>query len=364
MEENQKKVLIQMRDLRIGNGIASCIMNYYDRTVDNGYHIDFLLNRDIDSSFRERVIKRGSKIWVLPKDSSKPSLANCLYIAKTVRQGYDIIHVNISGLNALVCLYFAKAAGIPKRIYHAHNPKETSSIKARVRSEVYETPCVILANQYAACSKYAGDSLFGNRKYTVLKNAMDESIYYFDENARKKLRESLCIEDKFVVGVVGRLAEQKNPFFTIDIFSELRKRIDNAVLIWVGDGPLMESVNKYVSEKNLTDSIQLIGSRTDANKLYSAMDIFLLPSKFEGLGLVFIEAQIARLQCFGSDHVPSDVEVSEQMNRVALRKDASEWADEIASKLRVVQTENRDIHIRTGFDIFDVYDDLANMYSF
>lgn len=360
MGESHKRVLIQMRDLRVGNGIAACIMNYYEQTLKKGFSIDFLLNRDIESPFKDRVINQGSHIFVLPKDSSKPNIANWIYISKVVSAGYDILHVNISGLNALISLFLAKKAKISQRIYHAHNPKETSSLKARLRSEIYENPCVFLANQYAACSKYAGDSLFGKRSYTVLKNAMKVSRFFYDETARKKLRKELNVENNFVVGVVGRLAEQKNPFFTIDIFSELKKKIDNAALIWVGEGPLREAVSKYISEKGLSESIHLIGSRTDANKLYSAMDMFLLPSKFEGFGLVFIEAQIAGLQCFGSDRVPVDVEVSSQMFRISLDKGASEWAEYIIAKL---EQKNRNEIIETGFDIEDVSDDLAKMYS-
>ncbi len=360
MGGNHKKVLIQMRDLRVGNGIATCIMNYYEQTLEKGFYIDFLLNRDIESPFKDRVINQGGNIFVLPKDSSKPNIANRKYISQVVSDRYDILHVNITGLNALISLLFAKKAGIPQRIYHAHNPKETSSLVARIRSEIYENPCVFLANQYAACSKYAGDSLFGSRNYTVLKNAMDVSRFYYDESAREKLRRELNVENNFVVGVVARFAEQKNPFFTVDIFSELKKKIDKATLIWAGDGPLKEAVNKYISEQGLSESIRLIGLRTDVNKLYSAMDMFLLPSKFEGFGNVFLEAQISGLQCFGSDRIPVDVEVSSQMFRVSLDKKAFEWADYIIGKL---EEKNRSEIIETGFDIANVSDDLAKMYS-
>lgn len=159
------RVLIQMRDLRVGNGIAACIMNYYEYTVKHGYQIDFLLNRNIDSPYAETVKKNGSNIYTLPFDTNKPNKENWSYIKKIIDRRYDILHVNLSGLNALEALKAAKECGVKIRIYHAHNPKETSSLKARIRSFVYEIPSVWLANRYAACSSYAGDSLFGKKTY-------------------------------------------------------------------------------------------------------------------------------------------------------------------------------------------------------
>ena len=175
-----------MRDLRVGNGIAACIMNYYEYTVKHGYQIDFLLNRNIDSPYAETVKKNGSNIYTLPFDTNKPNKENWSYIKKIIDRRYDILHVNLSGLNALEALKAAKECGVKIRIYHAHS--------------------------------YAGDSLFGKKTYLVIKNPIDTRSFIYDETARKRLRETLEIEDKFVVGVVGRLTEQKNPFFIIDYF--------------------------------------------------------------------------------------------------------------------------------------------------
>ena len=247
------RVLIQMRDLRVGNGIAACIMNYYEYTVKHGYQIDFLLNRNIDSPYAETVKKNGSNIYTLPFDTNKPNKENWSYIKKIIDRRYDILHVNLSGLNALEALKAAKECGVKIRIYHAHNPKETSSLKARIRSFVYEIPSVWLANRYAACSSYAGDSLFGKKTYLVIKNPIDTRSFIYDETARKRLRETLEIEDKFVVGVVGRLTEQKNPFFIIDIFEKIKKHVDNAYLIWAGEGNLKTAVEKYVKRKNCSE---------------------------------------------------------------------------------------------------------------
>lgn len=142
-----------------------------------------------------------------------------------------------------------------------------------------------MANRYAACSSYAGDSLFGKKTYLVIKNPIDTRSFIYDETARKRLRETLEIEDKFVVGVVGRLTEQKNPFFIIDIFEKIKKHVDNAYLIWAGEGNLKTAVEKYVKRKNLMSSVKLLGIRDDVNKLYSAMVSFYYHLNLKGLVL-------------------------------------------------------------------------------
>ena len=349
-----------MRDLRVGNGIAACIMNYYEYTIHHDFSIDFLLNRNIESPYVDIVQKYGSHIYSLPFDTSKPCKCNYNYIKRIVTNKYDIFHVNLSGLNALEGLRAAKKAGIDIRIYHAHNPRETSSCKAKMRSAVYETASVWIANRYVACSTLAGDSLFGNKPYTVLKNAMNTDKYIFDEAARRKLRQELNIDGKYVVGVVARLAEQKNPYFIIDIFTEICKKKSNAMLIWVGDGELKQRLLNYVLDKGVVGKVMFLGTRDDVNKLYSAMDVFLLPSKFEGLGMVFVEAQIAGLECFGSSQVPVDVVKTEKMHRIDINRPAADWALEI---LKYPKNQNqRYLRIKTGFEREDMMDDLANLY--
>lgn len=362
-DRRKRKVLMQMRDLRVGNGIAACMMNYYEYTVQQGYSIDFLLNRYMDSPHTELIKKYGSKVYVLPHDTGKPDRKNYVYMKKVVTKEYDILHVNISGLNALEALRTAKKAGVGSRIYHAHNPKETSSVKAIIRSALYETLSVRLANGYAACSLHAGDSLFGRKPYTVLKNAVNVSEFQYDEEARRTLRRELQMENKFVTGVVGRFVEQKNPYFIIDIFEEIKKLKPDSILIWAGDGNLRDSIIRYTTGKKLGESVKFLGTRHDVNKLYSAMDIFLLPSRFEGLGLVFVEAQISGLPCFGSDRVPEDVVITENMHRVSLKKDAREWAKEMTDYIDRKRKENRRTVECQEFEIEKLKPDLKNLYD-
>ena len=362
MGKIKKRVLIQMRDLRLGNGIATCIMNYYQHTVSLGYHIDFLLNRNVDSPFVELVKENGGAIFMLPVDTSKPCLENFKFIEKTLNNEYDIIHVNISGLNALTCLFYSYCKQIPTRIYHAHNPKENSSLKAVLRSLIYETPSVWFANSYAACSQSAGSSLFGKKSFFILRNAMDTRKYIFDPQAREILRSQLGVTNKFVVGTVCRIAEQKNPFFIIDVFEKIAQKNKDAILLWAGDGPLRDVVQQYIVDKKLEKHVMMLGVRSDVEKLYSAMDAFFLPSTFEGLGIVFIEAQISGVDCFASQNVPADVEISPKMHRVSLHESKDKWANLILLSKNENRNEARKYAELAGFEITSVQDDLAKLY--
>lgn len=358
------KVLIQIRDLRIGNGIAACIMNYFEYTIQNGISIDFLLNRDLDSPYRNIVLKNGSRLFTMPHDTSKPNKDNVAYIKKIISSGYDILHVNTSGYYALRALRIAKRNGIKARIYHAHNPKEPFSLKVAVRNKLYVEPCKRYANQFAACSTEAGNSVFKGKRFTVIHNAMDTTRYQFDARKREVLRSELNIDDNFVIGVVARFENQKNPFFLIDVFTEFRKICPDAVLIWVGEGSLRDQIQKRIAEKGVNDSVKLLGTRKDANELYSAMDMFLLPSKYEGLGLVFVEAQISGLQCFGSDQVPKDVEITKNMKRLSLNKDTTYWAEEM-KKNRATEIDRRNVGLqlrKSDFEISNGWDALQKMY--
>lgn len=174
-----------------------------ERLVEAAHSIDFLLNRNIDSPYVELVKKHGGNIYVLPCDTGKPNKKNMEYIKNIVTNQYDIFHVNLSGLNALQGLEAARTVGIKRRIYHAHNPKETSSLKARVRSAVYEVPSVKIANQYAACSHHAALLIF-IYCYLVFKNEVRWVRPY--EIGKSCERKVVISKNKIILKRISRVA--------------------------------------------------------------------------------------------------------------------------------------------------------------
>lgn len=359
-----KKILIYISDLKVGNGISTCIMNYYECLVKRGAIVHFLLNSGEASDFTRKVLDAGSKIFSFPINTSKPKKKNIDFIRLIMSTEYDIVHVNSSGFYALAILQIAKKNKIKVRIYHAHNPKERRSAKVILREMLYVNPSIRKANFYAACSRNAGDSVYNHQNYVVINNAMNIDKFKYVQSFREEIQDELGLKDKFVVGVVGRIEAQKNPYRIIDIFEEFHKLKSNAILIWAGDGTLKNSIVQYVKNKKIEDYVVFLGVRKDVNMLYSAMDIFLLPSIFEGLGLVFFEAQISGLLCFGSDKVPKDVEVTNNMNFYSLSWSNEQWATKILNEIENLPNRNNAYFEveNSKFDITKMSNSLADYY--
>ena len=210
---------------------------------------------------------------------------------------------------------------------------------------------VKLANSYIACSEEAGKFLFKNKKFTVIKNSIDISNYIYNEQKRSELRKKYKIEDKIVVGEFGRLCQQKNQLFMIDIFNELLKLNDRYFLILVGNGELESKIKEKIKRYQIDDKVLMLGSRNDVNDLYNALDIFVLPSLYEGLGIVLIEAQANGLHCITSKkNVPIEAKVSNLLSYIDLNNNPKEWADAIQKTKLTRECVEKNIKEK-GYDI-------------
>lgn len=204
------------------------------------------------------------------------------------------------------------------------------------------------ATHYFACSDYAGKWLYGknigkSKRYKVIPNAINTEKYRFDPAISAEMRKSLGIEDKFVIGHIGRFVYQKNHDFLIDIFSEVHKQNDKAVLLLIGEGPLLEDVKAKVHRLGLDDFVIFLGVREDANRLYQAFDVFCLPSRYEGLGMVAIEAQISGLPTIVSNGIPGEAKITNRISYLNLNEKSETWA----KKLIAFKFENRtDIEVK------------------
>ena len=176
--------------------------------------------------------------------------------------------------------------------------------------------------------------MFEDQGFTVVPNVIQTEKYRFDPTMRKSVRQKMNATDKFVVGTVGRLAEQKNPFFAIDVFKCLLKNVPSVEYWWVGNGPLEERVKTYIEEKKLTKYIKLLGSRNDTVELYQGMDAFFLPSFFEGLPVTGVEAQAMGLSMVVSDTVTREMVYTDLVDYVSLNDTPEAWASRLEIALR------------------------------
>ena len=223
----------------------------------------------------------------------------------------------------------------------------------------------IYANNYFACSDSAGRYFFKGRKYMVVKNAIMTEKFAYSEEVRKKIRSGLNLEGKFVIGHAARFAEHKNHTFLIDVFAEILKIRPESQLLLIGDGELKKSIQNKVNALGIGEYVKFMGVRPDVNELYQAMDAFVFPSIFEGLGIVNIEAQAAGVLTFCSDAVPKEANISPVFYSIPLTKSASEWAKIIVKNYDDTVYKREDMSqyvIDAGYDIRDLSTKLQQFY--
>lgn len=192
-----------------------------------------------------------------------------------------------------------------------------------------------------ASSWFFNQRVMQNPNYKVIVNAIDVKKYNKNDEIRMKYRKEFNVQDKIVIGHVGRFHFQKNHQFLIKIFKCLSERNQRYHLLLVGQGQIEQEIREYVKQKNLESRVTFLGARSDLDKIYQTMDLFILPSLFEGLGIVALEAQAALLPCVLSDGVPKIVRVNDNVIFVPLKNTPEQWADAVEKMLCKTQVINK-----------------------
>ncbi len=322
----------------LGGGVEAVVMNYYRHVDRTKIQFDFICDEDSTNIPYEEIEKMGGKVTIIPS-YSKPFEYN-KELKRVLKEGnYIIIHSHISTMSVF-SLFAAKCAGVPVRIAHSHSTTNKKEKKKNLMKQVLRHFSKVFATDYMCCSELAGRWLFGNKEYDkgnvyLLNNAIDLDKFKYNESLRKKKRKELGIkDDTLVIGHIGRFVAQKNHDYLIDIFNEIHKKNNNSVLLLAGQGPLMEDIKNKVKELNLDDSVKFLGQRNDANELYQAFDVFLLPSLYEGLPVVGVEAQAAGLLCYLSDDMTKETKVLDITKFMSLNNTPEEWADNILDDVK------------------------------
>ena len=322
----------------IGGGVEAVTINYYRNIDKNKVQLDFICDEDSTNIPYEEIEKMGGKVIIIPS-YSKPFKYH-KELKKVLKEGnYKIIHSNINTLSVF-SLFAAKCAGVPVRIAHSHSTTNKKEKKKNLMKQVLRPFSKVFATDYMCCSELAGRWLFGNKEYDkgnvyLLNNAIDLDKFKYNESLRKTKRKELGIkDDTLVIGHIGRFVAQKNHDFLIDIFNEIHKKNNNSILLLAGQGPLMDDIKNKVKELNLEDSVKFLGQRNDANELYQAFDVFLLPSLYEGLPVVGVEAQAAGLLCYLSDDMTKENKVLDITKFMSLNNTPEEWADNILDDVK------------------------------
>ena len=275
---------------------------------------------------------------------------------------YRILHSHVRSYASLY-LPVAKKNGL-KTIIHSHSTSNGSGLSSLVKRAL-QYPLRYQGDVLMSCTREAGAWLYGEKacrgeNFFLLNNGVDTSRFSFNEEGRRRCRKELGVEDKLVIGHVGRFHEAKNHAFLLDCFSALRRLRPDAMLLLVGDGELRGHIEDRIRELGLEAWVLLTGSRSDVAELMWAMDALAFPSKWEGLPVTVVEAQAAGLPCFISDRISRTVDISPLVHRLGI-EDAGLWARELA-KPRPRQKVAGDI-INAGYDINDSADRLSRLYE-
>lgn len=340
-------------------GIESYMMNYYRNIDRNKVQFDFIVHGYEKGEYDDEITAMGGKIFHVPIKSKHP-----LIYKKELRKifknnDYKIIHSHLDAMSAWV-LKEAKKCGIPVRIAHSHNTQHLTTNKIKFAVNEYARKNINkFANYRCACSHDAAKWLFLTDDVIYVKNAIDIDKFKFDENVRNSVRAELGIGDELVIGHVGRFDYQKNHEFLIEVLSKVVKTKKDTKLLLVGDGILRSDIEKQIADLGLRDNVIMLGIRDDACRIFNAFDIFAFPSRFEGLGIVLIEAQANGLKCIASDVVPREANAGGNVYYLPLNEEI--WNIQIL-KMDLNRKADIEMLVQRGYDIKNEADKLCKMY--
>lgn len=346
----------------ITGGIKSVIMSYYNSIDRNTIQFDFLVDSDSPNKNYSDIEKLGGKVYeIAPTRHLFKHIIEC---RKVLRENdYLIVHGYLNTLNVF-SMMAAKMAGVPVRIAENLSTAHPGEPKTKIKN-LLKPFSHFFATHIAANSKYAAEWIYGKEqlcKCNIITNALDLEKYQYNAVIREKARNSLDINENFVVGHIGRYHYQKNHDFLINIFYELHKLDPNSKLLLVGYGSLKKTIFEKIKKLNLEDAVIDMGATENIIDLYNAMDVFVLPSFYEGLPVVGIEAQACGLPCIFSDEITHETQITDAVEFMPLSYSALEWAKCILKwkgKLRVPENESI---TKNGYNIKNAAKDLAEYY--
>lgn len=331
-------------------GLETMIMNYYRNIDREKLQFDFLVHSDNAGEYADEIKQLGGRIYhVSAMNPFSMKYRNQLKQFFITHSEYLVIHAHMNCMSAVV-LRVAKEVGVPVRIAHSHNTNEDFGIKYFIKM-YYKRKINLYATDRFACGEKAGRWLFGNEDFKLIRNAIDLKSFVYSDETRKKARFALGIEEnELVIGHVGRFADQKNHEFILDIFGEIQKRF-NSKLILIGDGEKKNSILQKIRSLDITEKVMLLGVRDDVEKIMQAFDVFLFPSKYEGLPVTLIEAQAAGLPCVISDTISREAILSEIVHVNRLSDSVTVWADSVEAAGNTIRKDASEIIRQHGYDI-------------
>ena len=345
------RVLHLVRYLEQG-GIQNLLMNLYRHIDRNEVQFDFLVCGE--GTFDDEVKELGGNIYKIGyiTDLGKSKYEDALVKFFRQHSEYKIIHSHLNEVSGAV-MEAAKKANVPVRIAHAHNTGNNNNIIQKIYKIYLKRKISKNATDLFACSEEAAKWLYGREynKSVILNNAIDINRFDFSRTDRNEVRKKYNIADDCVlIGNVGRLLEEKNQLYLLEIFKYYHDKNPNSKLMLIGEGKYEKNIKIKIEELRLGKFVLIIKPTKEIEKYYSSFDYFIFPSKREGLGMVLIEAQVSGLKCFASDKViPKTTKITKNIDFIDLKKGPQEWAkliptsNEYNREKVIIKDDNYDI---------------------
>lgn len=363
------RVLQICASLSRSGGVQTVLQNYYDHMNQKEYIFDFVVMDTEVGELEEWFESRGSHIYhVTPRSVSFKK--NTKELKQIIKNGnYDVVHCH-QDYKSLIALFMAKRYGVKTRIVHCHRAFPKESAKKRVIRKLSTLLIKCFANVFIGCGEDAAKWLYGERmlktgKAVVLNNAINLEKYAFSDENRRKIRSDLGIDQKLVFGNVARFTYQKNHKLLIDVFAKFYSQNLNSVLLLAGDGELMEETQTYCEQLGIRDAVMFLGVRSDICEMLSAMDIFLLPSRFEGLALIMIEAQANGIPAVCSSFVTGELGLQKNVLFVQESdyENSEAWCSVIQEALNIGRLDDVSFLTQAGYDIRQEAKKLEKIYE-
>lgn len=349
-------------------GAETMIMNLFRQIDRNKFHFDFLIHRFGEGDYDQEIKELGGHIYSIPeyKIYNYFSYRKACKTFFSTHLEYDIVHGHIESC-AAIYLDEARKFGI-YTIAHCHSTGFQAFVP-KVLYNILTFKTRYVADYFFACSKQAGENRFGTKTveskcFSVFNNGIDVQKYIYTRNRHENLKKMWNIQDKFVIGHVGRMSKEKNHVFLVHVFAEICKREKNTVLMLVGDGPEKKSIENLVYVLGLKEKVIFTGNRSDIPEMMNLFDVFVFPSIYEGLGIALIEAQAAGLPCIVADTIVDEAILSDEVKSLSLNEAYKIWVEKIMKFSTYVEKrkDNCNLIIEKGFDVRNTTKKLEKFY--
>ena len=352
------------------SGISSVVLNYCAFMDRSKIHFDIAVTGVVNGKDKETFQSLGCRIYKIPLKSQ--GLRQYIKALRKIlsETHYDAVHVHEND-TSYVALFTAMLMGVPRRLAHAHSAVTIKSRRARVRRVVSQILTPLFATDLVACGRLAGEKTFGRmntkrKKYKILPNAVDSERFAFQPSIREKMRRGLGLQNKFAIGIVGRLAPVKNHIYAFHVMEALKETMPESALLVLGSGEMQPWLEKMVQRREMSDTIRFLGKKQDPENYYQAFDALMMPSIYEGFPLVALEAMASGLPILFSEAVTKELSFGTAVQYLPLN-DMKRWVDsliKLSGNEKVCARASRQHEVKdNGYDLRNTVGILEEIYG-